>query len=179
MSKDTQVASKKEVVSDRVFSIGDKVVYPAHGVGEITALETQIISGYELKVYVICFDQDRMTIRVPIAKAASSGLRELMDRKDVQRVYTILKGSPKVGNRMWSRRAQEYEMKINSGDLIAVAEVVRDLYRASEADRSYSERAIYELALNRLASEVSVLEKMSKEAATAKLIEVLKDKVTA
>ncbi len=161
------------------FKVGDKVVYPSHGVGEILAVETQSISGFDLQVYVISFTQDKMTLRVPVTRAAASGLRALMDITDVSKVYSTLKGKPKQGNRMWSRRAQEYETKINSGDLVAVAEVVRDLYKNVDSDRSYSERTIYESALNRLASEIAVLEEINKESAISKLVEFLREKIAA
>ncbi|MDX2049962.1 MAG: CarD family transcriptional regulator [Rickettsiaceae bacterium] len=161
------------------FKIGSKVVYASHGVGEIVAIETEVISGFELKVYVISFIQDKMTLRVPISRAQSSGLRPLVDKTDVEKVFAILVGKPKQGNRMWSRRAQEYEAKINSGDLASVAEVVRDLYKNADSDRSYSERTIYESALNRLASEISVLENISKDEAVTKLLQVLKQKIAA
>ncbi len=161
------------------FDVGDKVVYPSHGVGEITSIETQVISGFDLQVYVISFLQDKMTLRVPVGRAAISGLRSLLNITDVGKIYTTLKSKPKQGNRMWSRRAQEYETKINSGDLIAVAEVVRDLYKNVDSDRSYSERTIYESALNRLATEIAVLEEINKETAVCKLIDFLKEKIAA
>ena len=161
------------------FEVGEKVVYPSHGVGEITAIETQVISGFDLKVYVISFLQDKMTLRVPVGRAATSGLRSIVKTGDVSKIYAALKGKPKQGNRMWSRRAQEYETKINSGDIVAVAEVVRDLYKNVDTDRSYSERTIYESALNRLASEIAILEGISKDEAVNKLIEVLREKMAA
>jgi len=161
------------------FEVGEKVVYPSHGVGEITAVETQVISGFDLKVYVISFLQDKMTLRVPVGRAATSGLRSIVKSGDVSKIYSALKGKPKQGNRMWSRRAQEYETKINSGDIVAVAEVVRDLYKNVDTDRSYSERTIYESALNRLASEIAILEGISKDEAVNKLIEVLREKLAA
>jgi CarD family transcriptional regulator len=161
------------------FDIGDKVVYPSHGVGEIVAIETQTISSFELKVYVISFLQDKMTLRVPVNRASASGLRAISNRSDVDKIYKTLKGKPKQGNRMWSRRAQEYETKINSGDLIAVAEVVRDLYKNVDSDRSYSERTIYESALNRLAAELALLENIKTNDAVDKLIDFLKQKVAA
>jgi len=161
------------------FKVGEKVVYPSHGVGEITAIESQTISGFELQVYVISFTQDKMTLRVPVNRASSSGLRSLADKGDIEKIYNTLKGKAKQGNRMWSRRAQEYEDKINSGDLLAVAEVVRDLFKNVDTDRSYSERTIYEAALNRLATEIAILEDLNKEDAASKLIELLKEKLAA
>lgn len=161
------------------FNVGEKVVYPSHGVGEIIGIEAQSIGGVELKVYAISFPQDKMVLRVPVGRAASSGLRALANQADVSRIYEALESKPKIGNRMWSRRAQEYECKINSGDIVAVAEVVRDLYKNVDSDRSYSERTIYESAINRLASELAILEDISREEAVSKLIEVLKDKAAA
>lgn len=161
------------------FLVGEKVVYPSHGVGEIISIESQNISGFDLKVYVISFENDKMTLRVPVTRATSSGLRAVSDNSDIKKVYSTLRSKAKQGNRMWSRRAQEYEAKINSGDLIAVAEVVRDLYKNVDTDRSYSERTIYESALNRLAGEIAVLEKISKNDSVVKLIDVLKEKMAA
>jgi len=161
------------------FKIGERVVYPSHGVGEITDIENQLIAGMTLSVYVISFPHDKMTLRVPITRASASGLRRLISKEDINNVYITLQSKPKRGNKMWSRRAQEYETKINSGELTAVAEVVRDLYKNVDNDRSYSERTIYEAALNRLASEISVLENSSEEVTAAKLIDLLKEKLVA
>jgi CarD family transcriptional regulator len=161
------------------FRIGDRVVYPSHGVGEITEIESQTVADIKLEVYVISFPHDKMTLRVPVSRAAASGLRTLATKNDVTSVYDILNGKPKRGNKMWSRRAQEYEGKINSGEIAAIAEVVRDLYKNVDNDRSYSERTIYESALNRLASEIAVLEKITIIDATEKLVELLKEKLVA
>jgi len=161
------------------FKIGDRVVYPSHGVGEIIDIESQTIADMKLEVYVISFPHDKMTLRVPVTRAAASGLRTLSTKSDVTSVYDILNGKPKRGNKMWSRRAQEYEGKINSGEIEAIAEVVRDLYKNVDNDRSYSERTIYESALNRLASEIAVLEKITPIDATEKLVELLKEKLVA
>lgn len=161
------------------FQVGEKVVYPSHGVGEITEIENQTISDTKLKVYVISFPQDKMTLRIPVSKATVSGLRTLANKSSINEVYTILNSKPKCGNKMWSRRAQEYEAKINSGEIEAVAEVVRDLYKNVDNDRSYSERTIYESALNRLASEIAILENTAEAAATHKLVELLKEKMIA
>ncbi len=161
------------------FVVGEKVVYPSHGVGEVIAKEVEIISGFELKVYVISFLQDKMTLRVPVGRASSSGLRSIVDKGEVDKIYSTLRGKAKQGNRMWSRRAQEYETKINSGNVVSVAEVVRDLYRNVDADRSYSERTIYESALNRLASEIAILESINKEDAVIKLLDTLKERIAA
>lgn len=161
------------------FKIGEKVVYPSHGVGEIINVETQAIGGIELQVYAISFPQDKMVLRVPVTRAAASGLRPLADRCDLSKIYDTLQSKPRQGNRMWSRRAQEYEGKINSGDIVAVAEVVRDLYKNVDSDRSYSERTIYESAVNRLAGELALLEDINQEDAITKLIDVLKEKIAA
>jgi CarD family transcriptional regulator len=161
------------------FIIGERVVYPSHGVGEIIEIENQIIADTKLEVYVISFPQDKMTLRVPVSRAAASGLRTLVNKKDITEVYSVLQGKPKRGNKMWSRRAQEFEAKINSGDILAIAEVVRDLYKNVDNDRSYSERTIYESALNRLASEISELEKIPTDVASTKLVELLKEKLVA
>jgi len=161
------------------FKISDRVVYPSHGVGEIITIESQTIADTKLEVYVISFPHDKMTLRVPVARASASGLRGLASKSDINEVYNILNGKPKRGNKMWSRRAQEYETKINSGEIEAIAEVVRDLYKNVDNDRSYSERTIYESALNRLASEIAVLEQISQQEATAKLVDLLKEKLVA
>lgn len=161
------------------FNIGDRVVYPSHGVGEIIDLESQAIADMKIEVYVISFPHDKMTLRVPVTRAAASGLRTLTSESNISGVYDILNGKPKRGNKMWSRRAQEYEAKINSGEIEAIAEVVRDLYKNVDNDRSYSERTIYEAALNRLAAEIAVLEKISSEDATNNLVELLKEKLVA
>ncbi len=149
---------------------GDFVVYPTHGVGKVVGIETQEIAGHTLKLYIISFDQDRMTLRVPISKAATSGLRRLSTQKIMDTALTTLKGRARVKRTMWSRRAQEYEAKINSGDPVSIAEVVRDLHRnVGQPDQSFSERQIYESALDRLACEVAAVEKIDKDAATQKL----------
>ena len=148
------------------FSVGDHVVYPAHGVGTIQAVETQEVAGMALEVYVITFDHEKMTLRVPTGKARSSGLRALAAGDIVTRALTTLKGRARIKRTMWSRRAQEYEAKINSGDLVAIAEVVRDLYRSeSQPEQSYSERQLYEAALDRMAREVAAIERIDREAA--------------
>lgn len=161
------------------FKVGERVVYPSHGVGEITDIESQAVAGTTLEVYVISFPHDKMTLRVPVSRANASGLRTLATKTDVNKVYDILNDKPKRGNKMWSRRAQEYETKINSGQLDAVAEVVRDLYKNVDNDRSYSERTIYENALNRLATEIAVLENITTNIATEKLVELLREKLAA
>ncbi|NRB10537.1 MAG: CarD family transcriptional regulator [Rickettsiaceae bacterium] len=164
---------------EQKFRIGQKVVYPSHGVGEVVDVEVQNIADTKLEVYVISFPQDKMTLRVPVSRAKSTGLRTLVTKSDISKVYDVLQGKPKRGNKMWSRRAQEYEAKINSGDITSVAEVVRDLYKNVDNDRSYSERTIYEAALNRLASEIAILDNVSPEDVTNKLTDLLKEKLAA
>ncbi|GAB3122670.1 CarD family transcriptional regulator [Novispirillum itersonii] len=157
------------------FGPGEYVVYPAHGVGQIVDIEKQVIGGHELELIVISFDRERMTLRVPVAKAKTSGLRRLSTKKIMESALTTLKGRAKVRRAMWSRRAQEYEQKINSGDPVAIAEVVRDLYRSStQPEQSYSERQIYEQALERLSCELAAVEQIETDAATAKLEKLLR-----
>ena len=156
------------------FTAGDFVVYPAHGVGQVTDIETQVIGGDEIELFVVNFDRERMTLRVPVAKVDNSGLRQLSDQKTMDKALTTLKGRARTKRAMWSRRAQEYEAKINSGDPISIAEVVRDLYRgATQPEQSYSERQIYEQALERLACEIAAVENIAPEMATSKLEKVL------
>ena len=156
------------------FKPGDFVVYPTHGVGKVVSIEIQEIAGHKLKLFVISFDRDRMMLRVPVAKATSSGLRRLSSRKKMENAMETLKGRARVKRTMWSRRAQEYEAKINSGDPISIAEVVRDLHRTEDQpDQSYSERQMYQAALDRLARELAAVEKIDETAATHKLEELL------
>ncbi len=156
------------------FAEGDYVVYPTHGVGQVVSIENQEIGGMKLQLFVITFDRDRMTLRIPVAKATKSGLRKLSSRTIMDSALTTLTGRAKVKRTMWSRRAQEYEAKINSGDPVSIAEVVRDLYRnAGQPDQSYSERQIYEAALERLAAELAAMERIDTLAATQKLEKLL------
>jgi len=156
------------------FDAGEFVVYPTHGVGKVLGVETQEIGGTELQLFVITFQQDRMTLRVPVAKADKSGLRRLSSRKIMDSALVTLKGRARIKRTMWSRRAQEYEAKINSGDPVSIAEVVRDLYRnVGQPDQSFSERQIYESALERLASELAAVESIENDEATKKLEAVL------
>ncbi|HEY2659059.1 MAG TPA: CarD family transcriptional regulator [Caulobacteraceae bacterium] len=151
---------------DLEFTVGDHVVYPAHGVGSIAGVETQEVAGLSLEVYVITFDHEKMTLRVPTRKAKTAGLRALAGGTVVTQALTTLKGRARVKRTMWSRRAQEYEAKINSGDLISIAEVVRDLHRAdNQPEQSYSERQLYESALDRMAREVAAIEQIDRDAA--------------
>ena len=156
------------------FSAGDYVVYPTHGVGLITGIETQTIAGTELELLAIDFDQDRMKLRIPVAKAQTSGLRRLSSRKEMDVAIQKLKGRARVRRTMWSRRAQEYEAKINSGDPVSIAEVVRDLRRPSnQTDQSYSERQMYQAALDRLAREFAKIEQIDEDAAIDRLEQVM------
>ena len=156
------------------FSAGDFVVYPTHGVGKIVGIEEQEISGHELQLFVIKFETEKMTLRVPIEKAKVSGLRRLSSRQQMELALSTLRGRSRVNRAMWSRRAQEYAAKINSGDPISIAEVVRDLHRnAGQPDQSYSERQIYESALERLVRELAAVEKIDRNAATQRLEEML------
>ncbi len=157
------------------FAEGDHVVYPTHGVGKVERIATEEIAGHKLELIHITFEENRMTLRVPVAKARSAGLRKLASRKMFDEALAVLKGRARIKRTMWSRRAQEYEAKINSGDPLAIAEVVRDLHRnAGQPDQSFSERQIYEAAMDRLAAELGALERIDKAAASIKLAEFLK-----
>ena len=157
------------------YGKGDYVVYPTHGVGKISGLETQEIAGQKLRLFVIDFKKDRMTLRVPVQKASDSGLRGLSTRKVMDSALKTLRGRSRAKRTMWSRRAQEYEAKINSGDPVSIAEVVRDLHRGDDQpDQSYSERQMYQAALDRLARELAALERIDEAAATQKLEQLLK-----
>ncbi|MDX1484939.1 MAG: CarD family transcriptional regulator [Alphaproteobacteria bacterium] len=156
------------------FATGDFVVYPTHGVGRISAIEDQEVAGYDLRLFVVRFDKEKMTLRSPVDKAEEAGLRKLSSRQQIDVAIDTLKGRSRVSRAMWSRRAQEYEAKINSGDPVAIAEVVRDLHRnAGQPDQSYSERQIYEAALERLAREVAAVDKTDRDTATLKLEGIL------
>jgi CarD family transcriptional regulator len=153
------------------FKANDHVVYPTHGVGRIMRVEEQEVAGTKLELFVITFDKDKMTLRVPVTKAKAVGMRKLSSPDIVSTAINTLKGRARVKRTMWSRRAQEYEAKINSGDLVSIAEVVRDLHRASgQPEQSYSERQLYEAALARMAREVAAVEKID-EAAAVKRVE--------
>jgi len=163
----------KEIDVD--YAEGDFVVYPTHGVGRVTGVEKQEIAGHKLILIVIHFEQERMTLRVPTDKAEASGLRKLSNRKIIDTALKTLKGRSRAKRTMWSRRAQEYEAKINSGDPVLIAEVVRDLHRgADQPDQSYSERQMYQAALERLARELAAVEKIDDEAASEKLEKLLR-----
>ncbi|MEZ5823087.1 MAG: CarD family transcriptional regulator, partial [Xanthobacteraceae bacterium] len=154
-----RVEEKKPLTQRQGFKTNEFVVYPAHGVGQILAIEEQEIAGARLELFVINFIKDKMTLRVPTAKVANVGMRKLSDPALVKKALETLKGRARVKRTMWSRRAQEYEAKINSGDIVAIAEVVRDLYRSeSQPEQSYSERQLYEAALDRLSREIAVVQ---------------------
>ncbi|MDJ0683982.1 MAG: CarD family transcriptional regulator [Alphaproteobacteria bacterium] len=156
------------------YKSGDHVVYPTHGVGKVQGVETKEIAGATLDLIVIEFDKDRMILRVPVAKADESGLRKLSSPDQMKTALKTLKGKSRVRRTMWSRRAQEYEAKINSGDPVAIAEVVRDLFRnTNQPDQSYSERQLYQAALDRLAREFAAVEEIEEEEAATKLEEML------
>lgn len=167
-----KVAKEKD---DLDFAAGDYVVYPTHGVGRVIGVQTQEISGLKLRLISIKFEKDRMTLRVPVEKAQASGLRKLSTRKVMDSALATLKGKVRIRRTMWSRRAQEYEAKINSGDPVSIAEVVRDLHRgADQPDQSYSERQMYQAALDRLAREFAAVERIDEAAAAQKLEQLLK-----
>ena len=156
------------------FEAGDFVVYPAHGVGRVEGIETHSIAGQDIQLYAITFEKERMTLKVPVTKARNAGLRRLSTKDRIKVALETLQGRSRVRRTMWSRRAQEYEAKINSGDPVSIAEVVRDLYRgADQSDQSYSERQIYQAALERLARELAAVEKIDEFKATERLEQVL------
>ncbi len=170
----TKIKTKNE------FRANDFVVYPAHGVGRIISIEEQEIAGLSLELFVISFEKEKMTLRVPTAKATSVGMRVLSSPDVIGKALDTLKGRARVKRAMWSRRAQEYEQKINSGDLIAIAEVVRDLHRAEDQpEQSYSERQLYEAALERLTREVAAVERLDDSKAARRVDEALDKKVAA
>ena len=157
------------------FAAGDHVVYPTHGVGKVEKIAVEEIAGHSLELIHITFEENRMTLRVPVSKARSAGLRKLASRKMFDEALAVLKGRARIKRTMWSRRAQEYEAKINSGDPLSIAEVVRDLHRnAGQPDQSFSERQIYEAAMDRLAAELGALDNTDKVTAVAKLAGFLK-----
>lgn len=160
-----------------LFQVGDKVVYPSHGVGEIIGEEIQIIGGMELKVFIISLVKEKVILRVPVKRATSVGLRLLCSVDKLKSAFSVLQEKSKTSKGMWSKRAQEYEVKINSGDVSSLAEVIRDLYKTSgDPDRSYSERVIYESAISRLASEWAAVESITFEKAMASINNFLQER---
>lgn len=167
----------KKTISDRPFKVGDYVVYPTHGVGRILAEETQSIGEVQLRMLVIAFEKDKMTLRVPTHRAAAAGLRHVSSTDQLTKVFDTLRGKARTSRGMWSRRAQEYEAKINSGNILSIAEVVRDLHQnVDQSERSYSERMIYESALGRLVGELAASESIDQQHATEKLLKLLRSK---
>ena len=159
------------------FKIGEIVVYPKHGVGEITKIENMEISSIKTKFYVVKMEQSKLIIRVPLDKQEEVGLRKISSKKVIDEVYDTLKLKPKIRRIMWSRRAQEYESKIFSGDPLRISEVVRDLFRKnSQAEQSYSERQMFQVAIERLAREVAAVEKTDYFQSTEKIEEILSKK---
>ena len=167
-------AQKKPVNQRHGFKANEFIVYPAHGVGRIVGIEEQEIAGMALELFVINFDKEKLTLRVPTGKLQSVGMRKLSDEAVVKKAMETLKGRARVKRTMWSRRAQEYVAKINSGDLVSIAEVVRDLYRSeAQPEQSYSERQLYEDALDRMAREIAAVEKLDERGAVQRITEVL------
>ena len=156
------------------FKIGDLVVYPAHGVGRVTMIEEQEIAGATLELYIVDFEKEKLRLKVPTGRAEQKGMRRLSDKAQIEQALRVLKGRARIKRTMWSRRAQEYDAKINSGDLISVAEVVRDLYRSErQPEQSYSERQLFEQALERMAREIAAVRKMDDDQAIKELTEYL------
>ncbi len=174
----TKVVAKPAPVrqshSRQGFRTHEHIVYPSHGVGQIVRIEEQEVAGFKLELFVISFAKDKMILRVPTSKALAVGMRKLAPPDTVKRALETLKGRARIKRTMWSRRAQEYEAKINSGDLVSIAEVVRDLYRSeAQPEQSYSERQLYEAALDRMAREIAAVERMDEASAVAKIDDVL------
>jgi CarD family transcriptional regulator len=168
--KPAPVAEVKKPTQRQGFKTNEFIVYPAHGVGQIVSIEEQEVAGYKLELFVINFVKDKMTLRVPTTKISSVGMRKLAETPMVRRALETLKGRARIKRTMWSRRAQEYEAKINSGDIVAIAEVVRDLYRSeSQPEQSYSERQLYEAALDRLAREISAVQRITETEAVKEI----------
>ena len=162
--------SNKKTTQRQGFKTNEFIVYPAHGVGQILAIEEQEIAGAKLELFVINFIKDKMTLRVPTAKIVSVGMRKLAEPPLVKRALETLKGRARIKRTMWSRRAQEYEAKINSGDIVAIAEVVRDLFRSeTQPEQSYSERQLYEAALDRLSREIAAVQKITETEAVKEI----------
>ena len=160
----------KKTTQRQGFKTQEFIVYPAHGVGQIISIEEQEVAGARLELFVINFVKDKMTLRVPTSKVVSVGMRKLAETPMVKRALETLKGRARIKRTMWSRRAQEYEAKINSGDIVAIAEVVRDLYRSdTQPEQSYSERQLYEAALDRLSREVAAVQRVTETEAVKEI----------
>jgi len=168
------MAAQKKSDRNLKFKTNEFVVYPAHGVGKVVDIEEQEIAGAKLELYVIDFEKEKMRLRVPTGKCDAVGMRKLSDQDKIEQALRTLKGRARVRRTMWSRRAQEYEAKINSGDIIAVAEVVRDLFRSDrQPEQSYSERQLYEAALDRMAREVAAVKVMDEPSAIKEIENLL------
>jgi CarD family transcriptional regulator len=173
-ARQLMTAQKKPVSQRHGFKANEFIVYPAHGVGRIVGIEEQEIAGMALELFVINFEKEKLTLRVPTGKLASVGMRKLAEEPVVKKAMETLKGRARVKRTMWSRRAQEYVAKINSGDLVSIAEVVRDLYRSeAQPEQSYSERQLYEDALDRMAREIAAVEKLDERGAVQRITDVL------
>jgi CarD family transcriptional regulator len=160
----------KKTTQRQGFKTNEYIVYPAHGVGQIMAIEEQEVAGAKLELFVINFVKDKMTLRVPTAKVTAVGMRKLAEGGLVKRALETLKGRARIKRTMWSRRAQEYEAKINSGDIVAIAEVVRDLFRSeTQPEQSYSERQLYEAALDRLSREIAAVQHVTETEAVKEI----------
>jgi CarD family transcriptional regulator len=181
IGENIQVMTNAKKTSNRQgYKTGEYVVYPAHGVGQIMAIEEQEVAGFKLELFVIAFEKDKMTLRVPTAKAATVGMRKLAENTLVTKALETITGRARIKRTMWSRRAQEYETKINSGNIVAIAEVVRDLYRSEQQpEQSYSERQLYEAALERLTREVAAVNGIEELKAQKAVDEVLGGRVAA
>ena len=157
-----------------VFKVGELVVYPAHGVGRIIQIEEQEIAGATLELYIVDFEKEKLRLKVPTGRAEQKGMRRLSDKAQIESALKVLKGRARIKRTMWSRRAQEYDAKINSGDIMAVAEVVRDLYRSErQPEQSYSERQLFEQALDRMAREIAAVRKMDDDMSIKELEDYL------
>jgi CarD family transcriptional regulator len=168
------VAAAPAAPKKLAFKIGEQVVYPAHGVGRITAIEEQEIAGSKLELYIVDFEREKLRLKVPTNRAEQKGMRRLADRGLIEHAMKVIRGRARIKRTMWSRRAQEYDAKINSGDLIAVAEVVRDLYRSDrQPEQSYSERQLFEQALLRMARELAAVRKVDDDQSVKELSEFL------
>lgn len=166
----TRMATLKKTTLRSDFKTGEQIVYPAHGVGSIVGVEEQEVAGMKLELFVISFEKDKMKLRVPVAKAATVGMRKLSDATTVKKALETIRGRARVKRTMWSRRAQEYEAKINSGDLIQISEVVRDLFRSdTQPEQSYSERQLYEAALDRMSREIAAVSEISETEAVRQI----------
>lgn len=166
------------MVKTCTYNPGDYVVYPTHGVGKISSIEKYTVAGQEIDCIFVDYGKEHMSLKVPLSAVEASGLRKLASKHTMSTALETLKGKPKAKRMVWPRRAQEYNAKINSGNLVAIAEVVRDLYRTSgQTEQSHSERLVYEAALNRLVSEYAAMEKINSEDATDRIVKIIHSEV--